>query len=1357
MRRCHTRGLALILVLIVILALGAIATPFVLSMIMHEKTAASERARSQAAWGAEGSRNLSAVRLVRGTDHFERLEVERGRPGTPYVDDPSEFEVRPREARRPGFEVDNPRGPLWGAAVQDEQAKINVTSAPARVADAIRSRLGPRVIDHKDALTLYSGRTARWVRPQKIRAVKPDGVGVDEVRHLGRGVRVRATKPGLPSFETLVVRNDLQQDGRAVIGTRPPIPASYLHGLLEAERRHPVNVNTARRETLEAVFGSLAISVSGADRSREIGDEETQRIVDGLFRRRVSTWHEFLALVLGLDVADLVKAAVLINAVDPGNHLLHDGREGRGTVPFCFVSDDTITVQALAAQNGETGTVEGSTAFREVVDLGSPVRIALSWENQFDFDRMMGPPRLLASDSGLPPALKADVERALRSAGLLDETYLGYPFGCGMESFPRDREKGQPSDMTLKFAQGKDPNYVTGRAERDHRGRGRLFHHVEHFDEELDGLSLASKAFLREPGIVFAPSAGRADVSAGGTEFWVRFDRPVAPARRVTLFNVREADETNRMSIELHKGEISFRITDSTARVAGAGLDKGWTEIRAPFVPEEKTWYHVGAYWKGTRYGQMLLMIDGFVPEGAKWRLLDKDERTDQSSELTSMIPRPGNSDPVAPLPLKDPSFCRRPPDWPAGRPWTVPLRIGDEIVEYEPTSGFARRGARSAESVYGPSAVEHPAGAKATLFGYTSVLRSSTVQVPYEPPHSLDMTFGPLQATKGKLVHGFGLCRNAILVGEKRSKSSGRILGKGRNRVHFQLLSDVPTDTDEWPDSGYIRIEREAIYYRKIVRETRKNGYFDLCERGRAGTEDVDHMEGIPIELWGVAVDHPDTTLPNPTIVQFGREWFGPARLVEAPGGGPARHYWIGATVNGGAVPFGRGPTWMTPFWSHERSEPLVPIFAAREWNPQVRRTNLQPFDPVTVMESSNHRETHFVGNAITWEELRQYWYEQEPVGPRPSPPRNLPDQGIQLASLAAPVTRDVPVDGRHNRILKWPSGELVGERFLSLLKPPVAYGPADVTLDEVKNMASPKSELHVEMIAPASMPDLRLREGLDSPSASGAVVVGEEIIGFAETMGPARLIHATREYLNSTGAVHDRGDAVFHLDFLPVAAIRGSLNPLDRNLSLSQALIGSGYTRGCVLVDDEVIGFEGTGETGVDLDALARFDGFGLLRGLFGTTPAGHPRRSMVFGIPVRFRDGFKEGQFDNRMPYFQVAHVTRDARWNGVRVTAAKDADDRLLKIHCRVRIDGHGELERAAVDERGSVRHFADSAWNPLGDFISSRDENGRIDIRFQLEYLEGAYWPSNSWKRTWKLHDVRADYDRNTRVLFHEDE
>jgi hypothetical protein len=459
--------------------------------------------------------------------------------------------------------------------------------------------------------------------------------------------------------------------------------------------------------------------------------------------------------------------------------------------------------------------------------------------------------------------------------------------------------------------------------------------------------------------------------------------------------------------------------------------------------------------------------------------------------------------------------------------------------------------------------------------------------------------------------------------------------------------------------------------------------------------------------------------------------------------------------------VAIGRGFSWLTQAAVHEVGDPIIPVFACREVEKQVRRTNLGRNDAVTAVNGENYKESHMVCRAITIEELNQIKYLLNPqMGEPPPPPREIENQGVQLASLYRQVKKDFEVDNLYNRIVKWPSGELLDQRWLAIQNPTVSYGPAKGSIDELKNLASLKTNFMLDRVTPPGTPQLRIMNPSGLPGdaqLTGVAVVGEEIIGYAKSAGDGELQRCKRAWLNSLEEVHNQGDPVFLLNFLPVAATGNQPIASDaRIFQTTQRLAGVGYDRGYILVNDEVVGFEEAGLQGDELDSMARFDGNGLFRGMFGTTVRLHAPHSMVFGLPFRYWDGYKAGQFDNRMPYFQIAQTTRDARWRELRYSIETGQNDPNLVPHAFVRLDGFGDFTVPAMSEQSSVLHFFKNQQNSLQDYVASRLENGQFEVRLFLEYKPGSFWPEQSWKRTMKVHELRVDYDRDTKVLFHED-
>ncbi len=1377
-RTSRRSGLALVLVLTVVMALAIIATPFVLSMIEQERTAVTGRAWQQAFTGAEGVRNFAITRVLAGTDGIER---HGNPPGTPYLDTRSETFVDLRDARLRNAGVLDGKGNLWGVIVQDEQGKVNSLSAPGPVLQNLRRVVDPRVVDPKDYLTIYSSRPGRWIHPQRIRDLGTftnqigsiTGLQLDSVVHLAQGAKVRISKPGLPAIEAEVVQNGRFFFGIEAISTSPSVGVNYANGLVEVEARHPVNVNTARRETLIAMLEGLALAwpatMPQGQKSAVLSRSDAMDVADAIRDKGFQTWDAFVQAVLGTQVDDLAKCAVILNAVDPTNFLLATaGGQGSGTLPFCFTSCETITVLARSSVNNPQGVPVSGAGFREVIDYAPATTLTLHVENEYDFDRFLGPPRFVVNGNSI--SLGQDAAVTMQMAGW-PGAYNGYPFGARIMTFPTAIASGQPADMTLKPQPAQTENYLSMRTDRDVRGGGQWINNFNHFDAEVDGLKLVNA--VHSPGTwdtVFSrnpnqfgpdPTQNFPDVSAGGTEFWIRFDGSVPAALK--LFDIREGDKSNRISLEIEAKDIVYRITDGTVGRQNAQnfvLDKGWSEIRAvhPFVAD--TWYHIAIYWKGTRYGHMLLMIDGFVPTGAKWRCVDDESLTDCSTELINPLTIPTDPNDLnqtyISLPMKNTGWLQKPASWPSTEPFIVPLLIGAEVFHYEPDTGMAARGQRAT------AFQDHVAGAKVTLFGYASRIRDLDVNIDYgdgEPP--VQMRFDFLPRAQAVTTRQFGAMMTASINGPDDIDADG--MATELAMATTTGIKFTTNDTAAWPQPGFIRIQNEAIYYEKITVQDATNGTFDNCTRGAEATIAADHPAGSMIEMWGIAVDMLDANIPLNTALMIQDELFWPVRTTTNTTDPSQINFWVGVVVNPGmsnaiARPLRRDPV-AGPQVPHPAGERIIPGFAIRESDPGQFRWNAARGDLVTVVDSNDRKETHQVGAV-----------RNQPNPPDTVTPNNpsvvFNDPSRQLAWLKGNVTQDVTRDDLHARILKWPSGELIGVRCLEVNNLPPNYGPFTATIDEVKNFASPKG--HFRMIAPADATQQQINVpdaagmGVNQNNPCGVVLAGEEVIGFAGFAGNQSLHPAKRGWLNSTAQVHNTGDLMFNLSFLPVSALSNALTPEHQLIATKQRLKGLGnYSRGYALIDQEVVGFESVGPGGRELDTLCTWDGAGLFRGMFGTQKVAHAQNALVYGIPFRYWDGYKAGQFDNRMAYFGTAHTVRGARWQKFDFDTQVIPADPLVQVHAFVRGDGLGDPWTPALGGKSAVWHFTKNFGNPMLDeqgapFIGYRGEAGQIESRIFVEYRPGAYWPNHAWKKTMRLKEIKIDYDRDNRVLFHEE-
>ena len=397
--RRRERGLALVLVLTVVLALAIVATPFVLSMLLQERSGTVSRYVSQAEFGVEGARNFAMWRLMQSLDPIERRS---GPVRTYHFDERGEFDVRLDEfyldnnrrnaqGQQSSLDIANPQGSIWGLTVQDEQGKLNVRTAPLGAIHRVKQLVDGRAGNHQDFLTLYSGRDASWVVPQRIRSMGTrqqgqnvgQGVWCDSLHVLAPGSRVRITKSGVPQpMYAVVTGNPILGTGATGLTTNPMIPQSMMEGVIEVEYRHPVNINTARREVLIAVFEGLNLF----NQPTSLIDAATAVQLANLFYgQRVTRLEDFLLRLAGAGLNPMQLQAVGLNAVCPSwAHL-----NGSGTVPFSFRSYDVHTVETYASQNNPAGVQVAGRGVREVVSVSPPNLLTLTCESQWDFDRML--------------------------------------------------------------------------------------------------------------------------------------------------------------------------------------------------------------------------------------------------------------------------------------------------------------------------------------------------------------------------------------------------------------------------------------------------------------------------------------------------------------------------------------------------------------------------------------------------------------------------------------------------------------------------------------------------------------------------------------------------------------------------------------------------------------------------------------------------------------------------------------------------------------------------------------------------------------------------------------------------------
>lgn len=1064
----HRPGIALIVVLSVVLALLFIATPFVVSMIHHERSAKAYVADTRADLTAEWARTAAVTYLYNTHDHYER------RSPIPlfqtFTHDPS-YELAP-DLRFAMPDAPLPRDALAGLSVQDEQGKVNLRSASSPLVQNLRELALASGRPVKDLATLYSGRDGPWARPQRVRAADGTAVWVDTPGLLCTGTKFRISKVGLDPFYGAVAAPGLN----GALLTTPAVPEQYVLGLLEMEPRHPVNVLSAPREVLIALFQDLMLN---APDEKPLGSARAGQVADALIAGQPTSLDDVSTIVWGLtSLTDNEKIAITTNADTPtSTSLLYSGAPG-GSMPLCFRSYDVLTIESTGAVIRAPGAPTSSRAWRDVVSLSPPHPLEWALDSQWDF------------------------------------------------AYYLDAAGGNPKIRTLPNATG-DPDEIVGnpaagftlRHAEDLRSSVKL---RESFSTLVEGKELTGDEVHSYPwGDVFVastPNPYAGDVLAGGVELWFRFtDAP----KKATLFTCSEGSFINRLAVSYDNGFLSFCAADSTLATIPKGnqnYSSGLSRLRVPFTAEADRWYHVAAYWKGTKFAQLCLMIDGFVPPKSQFEII-RDDGASILSELAAAAAIGSTT-----ITLKDNSFIPT-----LASDGMTPIEIGREVVLFNPSSGTWLRGAR------GTFAADHPQGAKAALFGYAQKISAA------------QGTFGAFNWTIDRLTVGGG--RNTYKFGTNTNTTlAADLIAAATAIVPAGAITDFPA-------KGYLLIMstagQEVVYYDDI-----SGGAFQNVARAQQGTAAADHPQGSPVLLYSVAVDNLAGYL-DPCIFQIDDEWFIARKDAVRAG------FFIGPFDGALHYPIPRGICGSPPA-THEAAEKVIPVFAGDRYDyTAVSDAQAGPGDRVTVLDASDNREL---------QRVRREWHPDDPLDPLDTPT-------YQLLAFYDWVAREYASTDAYARLLKFPSGELLSLPWLSTKNPEVRIGQGVGEIDEIKAYANPKGDFYaLNVIAPADGVCTMNASGSLS-QGGGAVKVGDEIIGYAEIQS-GQLQRLVRGYLGSTNHVHDAGDRAFHLTgMLQISALKTALTKTTDAIAISQGM--TICPEGYVLIDGEVLGYHINGGT--------------------------------------------------------------------------------------------------------------------------------------------------------------------------------
>jgi hypothetical protein len=391
--------------------------------------------------------------------------------------------------------------------------------------------------------------------------------------------------------------------------------------------------------------------------------------------------------------------------------------------------------------------------------------------------------------------------------------------------------------------------------------------------------------------------------------------------------------------------------------------------------------------------------------------------------------------------------------------------------------------------------------------------------------------------------------------------------------------------------------------------------------------------------------------------------------------------------------------------------------------------------------------------------------------------------NQATQIAAFTKPMAKDWTVDDLYTRVLKFPSGELLGRPYLDT-GAQVTIGPVAGQIDELKAFAMWKGRLRTsQQLQPGSnsfpITPVGWTVGTDWPlwENGGLMKIGDEYVGYgrwnAHDQPAAQIQQAKRGWLNSAEELHDQGDSIFFMPWMSVSSLSQDVSEDDKTIRLNRRLgDASQYTSGYVLLDNEMAMFQwndkdGRDDAGKTLSMPPRWDGQkGLYRGSFGTQATSHSKDNcLAYGMPFRYWDTYKAREFDNTMVWFQWGVKMDLAHWKTFTWKQTVQNSDPNVIVHALARVDNRCDFWDAASPGMKDPILLIDSI-TPNTDVQVKRtsylQEAGQFDVRFLVEYKRDVSFDATlprqheSWKRAPKITEIQVEYERPTQTLHHED-
>ncbi|MFH1230724.1 MAG: hypothetical protein V1709_04420 [Planctomycetota bacterium] len=1302
----NKHGITLVLILLILTSLIILAIPFASSMLFKEKSSKDVLQTTQSRFSAIGARN-SAINLLLRTHNFYEFNPSASAPfNTPDYDTSNEFETNLYQfSQIPS----SPKGTIWSAVAEDEQGKINLTTAPRRVVDQLKAIIKSSD-DPQHFLTGYSYRSTTWVASQNLGGYQlytgKDGrqyhiIYVDYAGpcYNNEGCRVRLQQgneefiayvafepcpicrvireiPDKINGVTLNHQNWESSSSTPVIwrnlGSQVElyldrvVPDNFLNEttIVEIEQPHPININTASKEVIAAVLagvGHKTYNLDGSISDTTISLAQATSLADDIKKTTFTKPIDLEAFITNTNIISAEqKPDLRTNVLYARDNSLANmvDRKFAGTLPFCFRSFDIYTINSTGIINRSSGSQAGQTTLNEIVDIAvdiAPVGQVITWsiESQYDFDSQF-------------------------------YTFLGNPLK--MVTYPNLTNPG----TRYYYDKGRDPDYSRAansgylklRTAEDTRGKNiRL---SDSFSDTYEGVTLPLEYSRDSIFEFYGIGTGKYGIRAGGVEFWIKFNTP--PSGTISLFDIKQEDYENRIALWYENGNLVLSVCDAT-------VDRKASQIRASVILEANVWYHIGAYWKEPKYAQLALFLDG-MPVGSFGHYNDSGQII--LTELTAELPAISDMDTTVTQTIISVNST-------AGFPSSGSIEIGEEIIEYNSIAagGFVvsttwngvpplplflfqdGRGAGVSQVVY------HPAGAKVTIHGYSTAFVPTISIVGYP-----DINFTDLPTGGGRLMDN--------LPGFAPTPMLNALIGPDDTTI-------IVNSTVNLPPQGYVQIDNEVVYYATSTAVSLLN-----CIRGALETTKIAHGSWVPpappvfpsVFLYSLRVDD-HTNYPDMDIIQIDDEWIGPVQKTQQDG----LNFFTGIVSGGNPLDISRG-YFYGPV-KHDAGALIIPVLATAFTSQSYPGPGTARNDVVTIIEAdqtTNPKEEKTIRNAFAF-------------------------MGNNLVAFTTNLSRSYSIDDI-TRLVKFPSDELP-----SYLPTTFTIGSnLDATIDEIKFLSSDKGYYVTEEILQAS--DAGKTTVLFNGAildTSGIVKVGDEYIGYANISG-SNLMNCKRGYLGSPVSTYDKKQRATNISsFLAVSALTQDIS-VDSSIIPATNTGGFSTNGGYLLIGNDLNAAEVVGYCNSTFVMPAHSNG--IFRGMFGTNKQTHNANTLCYGIPFRYWDLQKQNAFDNQMVYFQAAHYARGATWKRILWDETHiPSNDGLVGLRVLVRFNNQPLWNTIPTNQEDGIFEFTIPAG--ANNLNVKADQ---IEVMVFFRYLPGAF-SSNAWKRSPLLENIYVEYEK----------